>query len=422
MPQPISLADLVAISTPEQNLAVELAYAYQLGLATTSWEPLDPTRTILQTNAYLASDYSAVVNLIAQGGYASYAAAMVDANGLPITTWMDLLTPNLYNTVRFLATFATGQVPVSNSSATNYPYSPNNPLHFQYPTSGGATYTSVGTGVISASTSGQVLVIADAAYPGSLGNAAAGTILQLTTPLAGVTIQALLVPFIGTPQETNQALLLRSTNKLGTLSVTLNQIQQGSTPVPSNPDPTSAAYDYVAQSIAVGTPSSSWPFYVSAKVSRSQTFGNVGSGVVEMYLANSSGPSTTGDVAVIQAAVQALCVGQCITPIVNPATGINVTISYTIYYTRGLGYTQTQATTAIFNALALYFASVPVGGVPILGTNGILPFAAVEDVIYDALPGAIDLYMTLNGNSVDLQIGTGAVPILLAPQAVVIIQ
>jgi hypothetical protein len=409
MTQP-TLAQLVAPITQADALSLELATATGLGLTVTSWEPLDPSRTIFQVQANIISLYAGNVNFLAQGGYASYAAEMVDGNGNPITTWMDLLTPNNYNTIRFAAGVASGPVPYTNSNAASYPYSPNNPLHFQYPTSGGATYTSVGTGTIGGSSSGTVAVQADAAFVGAAGNAATGVILQLVTPLPGVTINALTQPFVGTPQETNPQLLQRSLNKLGTLSA-LTLVQQGTTPPPANPSAPSTAYDYCAQSIPAGTQSATWPYYVTTRITRSQTVGNPATGVVQQYLATAAGVPLSGDVAVIQAAVSALVVGQCITYVAQAASALTVNVSYTLYFRRSAGYTTTQIQSAILSALTNYFSAFPIGGLNTTSA-GILPIAEVEATIYNALPGSVDIAITINGSSGNLTVGQGNVAVL----------
>ena len=421
MTNPVTLADLVQVSTQAESLGLELAVAQTLGLAVTSWEPLDPSRTILQINAEIVSSYSSTVNFIAQGGFATYAAAMLDSNGNPVTTWMDLLTPNLFNVIRFTPGFAAGPVPVTNSSSAPQSYSPSNPVHFQYPTSGGATYTSAGSGTIPANGSTTIIVIADAAFPGSLGNAATGVILILATPIAGVSVQALTQSLIGALAETNGALLQRCQNKLGTLSA-LIQIQQGTTPVPSNPSAPTTAYDFVATSIAAsptGSAQSAWPYYVSARITRSQTFGNVNSGIVYQSVANASGGSDSDDVAVVQAACLALAAGQCIRYVASPASNVTVQPFYRIYYQRGIGYTVLQAQTAILNAWLVYLESVPIGGIAgiDIGAGGILPYAEIENAIYNALPGAVDLALTLNGTTStdDVTLNLGQVAVAASP-------
>jgi hypothetical protein len=80
-----------------------------------------------------------------------------------------------------------------------------------------------------------------------------------------------------------------------------------------------------------------------------------------------------------------------------------------------MGYTVQQAQTAILAAWQAYVSTIPIGGIQIPGTLGIVPFAEVEDVIYDALPGAIDLNLTLNAGTSDVVLGNGNVGIALSP-------
>src|ERR1039458_6537423 len=102
----ITLGELVTVSTVDDVLALELSLATQLNLPVTSWQPLDPSRTIFQINANLLSQQSAVIAGIAQGGFASYAAIMPagmtsasDGAGY-MTAWLDLVATNVYNTSR----------------------------------------------------------------------------------------------------------------------------------------------------------------------------------------------------------------------------------------------------------------------------------------------------------------------------------
>ena len=164
----VLLADLVVPASETDVLQLELTLAQQLGLSTTAWQPLGMARTILAINANLAAQYSQTVALVAQGGYASLAALMVDANNNPITTWMDLVGTNQYNVTRIPASQASGFNVVGNTSGQSYSWSPNSPLHFQNPATG-ATYTTVGSGTISSSGLTSVAIQADLAYIGSVG-------------------------------------------------------------------------------------------------------------------------------------------------------------------------------------------------------------------------------------------------------------
>jgi hypothetical protein len=92
---------------------------------------------------------------------------------------------------------------------------------------------------------------------------------------------------------------------------------------------------------------------------------------------------------------------------------------YRIYYQRGIGYTVLQAQTAILNAWLVYLESVPIGGIAgiDIGAGGILPYAEIENAIYNALPGAVDLALTLNGTTStdDVTLNLGQVAVAASP-------
>lgn len=394
----MSLVTLAQLVTPVQQadaLALELSEATTLGLQTSAWNPLDPSRTILQINANIIAQWSQTVNLTAQGGYASYAAQMVDQNGAPITSWMDLICFNNYNLIRFQATNATGPVPVTVAGGSPaLTWSSNSPVRFQNPNPPNATYTSSGSGTISPGASGTVTVNADAAFVGTAGTATIGTVLTMLTPRSGVTVNALTSNLTGTAQESNAALLQRCVAKLGSLS-SLTVLQANApnpvTPVPIAPGGASGSYYYVATSIPVGVVSSVWPYYVSAQITRCGVVSNPYTGLVQVYLANASGPAPSGDVTVINAAIQALCVPQAVTCTVQAAGQLSITITCNVWIKLSAGITQTQASTNITNALITLFHTIPIGGYAING--GVVPVALLEDTIFDANPGTVDVVM-----------------------------
>jgi hypothetical protein len=63
----------------------------------------------------------------------------------------------------------------------------------------------------------------------------------------------------------------------------------------------------------------------------------------------------------------------------------------------------------VLAALATYFAAVPIGGVTTSQPN-IVPIAELQDVIFDANPGTVDLQITSPRGNVP--IGVGFVPVL----------
>lgn len=289
----VTLAQLVTPVSYADALTDELTIAAGLGLPTTAWQPIDPVRTFFTTTAQVVSDYSTTINLVAQGAYASYAAtipgvdANVDANGYE-TTWMDLRAYDQYGVTRIEAGQGAGTVALVNSTTSTFgsPYLPGT-LHFQSPLGGQPTFTNSETVTITASATTSVPIVADAAFPGSAGNVANGTTLIAVTPLIGVTVSPLAAAIVATAQETNAQLLTRCQNKLGSLS-------------PNGP---SQAYQFVASSLPVigsvlptgaqwTDPTTSYPYAVTAAVTRASTVLNIGSGVIDVYVANGAGPVT----------------------------------------------------------------------------------------------------------------------------------
>lgn len=287
MPTIITLAELVTPSTVDDALALELSIATQLNLPITSWQPLDPSRTIFQINANLVALESQTIAQIAQGGFASYAAlmpagasALNDGAGFS-TTWMDLCGTQFFNVGRIQASAAAGLIPIINTTATTQTYSAGQ-LHFQHPTSG-ATYTNTASGTIPPGAS-SVLVAADPAFVGPVGTLSPGQIAIMLSPFPGVSPVAQVGGLVGSAIETNAHYLARCQLKLGTLS-------------PMGP---ASAYEFVAQSLPVfgttlddGTlftqPTPAHPYGVIAPVTRVNAFVLVGSGIVNVFAADAAG-------------------------------------------------------------------------------------------------------------------------------------
>lgn len=391
-PVPVTLADLTTAPTPEEALTQSLQICQQLGLPTTAWQAVQMIPDLLFTNATLAADAGAQVVLIAQGAYASTAALMVDTFGNSITTWMDLRLSDQYNLTRQPATYASGNVPYS--STTSYPsaWTPNNPLHFQNATTG-ATYSTTGSGSISVGT-GNIPVQADLAGAGA--TSGEDVTLTMLTPLAGVTILPLASSIVGSNIESNAAALLRGQNKLATLAPILSGQPQ---PVPGG---ATGAYAYLATSIPQASAASAVPPYaVTSPITRVQPIITSGTGQIVVYIANASGPPNALDVAAVDAALNALVTPDCVSVDAAAATGIAVNVIGQIWVKASAGLTTTQIQTNIEDALANYFSSVPIGGYNTSASN-IVPLAEIQEVVFSANSGTVDLSITSPNANVQL--------------------
>ena len=328
MPTIITLSELVVTSTVADVLALELSVASQLNLPITSWQPLDPSRTIFQTEANLISQASGTIAGMAQGGFASYAAIMPAGNSPYndgagyLTTWMDLCSIGFFNVSRVEPSAAAGPIPVQNVTATGQTYTAGQ-LHFQHPTSG-ATYTNTSAGTIAPAASpptpvqSTIAVVADPAFVGPIGTLSAGQTAIMLTPFPGVSPVAQVTGLVGSPIETNAHLLSRCEAKLGALSPNgadqayeyvaeslpvFGQTIQAPSDIADYAASTSVPIATAAQALLVALgftsgsllytqPTSAYPWGVVVPVTRVSAVLNTGSGVVQVYAANAAGGLT----------------------------------------------------------------------------------------------------------------------------------
>jgi hypothetical protein len=383
-----SLATLIAVVTPANALSNILSIAQGLGLSTTAWQPLGMARTIFTTMSQVVAAATGNVNLIAQGGYATTAAQMVDTNGLPITTWMDLVSLENYGNRRNPAVAAEGSVTFSNITNVYHGPFPAGTFHLTNPITG-ATYTNTFGFAIDGTSSPPTPVSITANFaadtPGAGGTAFEGLVLVMATPIPGVSVQPLAADMVGTDAETNNALLLRDIAKLGALS---DNGAQG-------------ALIYVAT-----TPNIIAGYgVVSAPITRAFGQLNTGTGTVTLYVANSDGAATGPDCAIVQAAEQAIAVPTGMTVVVAPSGEQSINVNATIFVTGPTAGISTIAEEAIL----AYFATVPINGVN--GEDeGILPYSGVLAALQTSSQFITSIDMTEPAGDTDMTIGS--VPIL----------
>lgn len=379
MSNTVPLSALVSTTSQPDALSTILGIAGFLGLSTTAWQPIGMARTILATMAEVVARTSVLINLQAQGGYASYAAQMpgggsqyTDAQGF-LTTWMDLVSVQVFNTPRQPATFAQGQLPINNATGTLRSGGAGT-LHAKNLATG-ATYTNTAAYAVPANAVGYLIpFVADVA--GSNSTATTGTTLSLTTPIAGCSPQPLTADWTGAAAETNAALLVRCIAKLGSLS----------------PNGAAGSYRFVATSIPQAPVRSITPPYaVTQPVTRVGEFTNKATGIVQAYLATASGPSLLGDVAVVNAAVQAFCVPNAQTVRSAPCTSFVQNIICYAYVPTAAGLTVAAIQNAAAQAQASYYGNMPVGGLSLAIPNQ-LPRDALIAVIATAIAALSPAY------------------------------
>lgn len=145
-PTPSGVDPTDAAATPAEGtwLQTALYTGGVIGLSTTSWQPGDPTRTLLAILSVIEAQQDGLVSLMAQGGFLDWAATGTvtyeTAPGVTVTAfvtpdpsilsqnptgapgWLDVLAYEVYDVERESATYASGPLYIVNESGSTYTF------------------------------------------------------------------------------------------------------------------------------------------------------------------------------------------------------------------------------------------------------------------------------------------------------------
>lgn len=349
----LPIDSLLTPKTADEIEAEVLDVATSLGLDVTSWQPFGVFRTLLRILAEREAGYSSLNVEVTKGGYLQLSAEVTPEGG---PGWLDLVGVYFYNVPRIEATEATGNVTLTNASGVQYTGSAGD-LRFANRLTG-KTY--VNTGIFTLDPLSDLDVDIQAEESGSDSDASAGDITIMVTPLLGVTCTNA-AAVLGSDNESNAAYVLRCQQSLAAKS-------------PNGPND---AYNYVAKSVPSGTD----PDEVSGPITRAETFGNPTTGVVSVYIANSSGEVDAPDVAVVQDAIDAQATPVNVTATVESAVAVTQAFVGTIHIHNST-LTDAQVSAKVQNAIDKYLAAIPIGGT-------FLTDAITGKLYFDALIGVI---------------------------------
>lgn len=319
-----------------------------LGVSTTNWKPGAVVRTMIAAIAIVIAAMSQLTAAIARSGFLDTATG----------SWLTLLARYVYGTERIPATFAVGDVTLTNAGGGIYVFAVGD-LQLESATSG-KTYTNTTAGTLGALSTLTLTFQADEI--GSDSTAFVGEIDTLVAPLTGVTCSNAAV-LVGTDEEEDPALRARCRAKLGSLS-------------PNGPWD---AYDYVAKSAvrADGTP---------IGVTRTRSLPD-GAGGLDCYVATASGTITgtvgnlSTDLGAVDDALQRKATPLCVTLSTHATTAVPLAITYEIWCYNTLGLTQDQITDLIADQLTAWLAARPIGGDFISGPPGAIYKSGIEAAI-----------------------------------------
>jgi len=371
------LDDLTTPLTPDEVRAKIYDVIGILGTRTTSWKPGAVARTIITSCALILAAFSELTALIARSGFLELAEG----------TWLALVAWYVYGVEKDVATFASGEVTLVNAGGGIYILDPDDLIVANPDT--GKQYRNASAVTLAANTTQTVTVRAIEA--GSSSSSAPNTIVELITPLLGVTVSNAFA-VVGRDDETDAALRARCSEKLGSLS-------------PFGPWD---AYTYAARTAARLDGS-------LVGVTRVRTIKD-GAGHVDVYVATASGgvlgtvTDRATDLGAVEDAIQRRAAPLAVTARVYSAATVPIAIKYkaSMYNTSGL--TQSQIETAIANRLADFMAGQPIGGNVAGAGLGKVFLDAIETAIGSTFPQIFHVEASLPLDDVSLSISQ--VPVL----------
>jgi hypothetical protein len=132
--------------------------------------------------------------------------------------------------------------------------------------------------------------------------------------------------------------------------------------------------------------------------------------LVKVYIANATGAPISGDVTIVNTAIQAWGVPSGTTALVAGASNHTIPVTSTVYVPAATGLASSTVQTAVSDALAAYFETIPIGGLTDVST-GIVPYSALLGVIWNAVPGKITA-VTLTAPAADVALAATEVALL----------
>lgn len=359
-----------------------------MGVNTTSWKSGSVVRTMIVATSLVLSAFSELQARIARSGFLE----------LSDGRWLTLVAHYVYGIDRFDATFATGEVTLTNTGGGVFDFDPDD-LIFANPTSeANATYrntSAVHIGPVGSPTA-VVVVPISATIAGTAGNAGVGDISQMVTTVLSVSCTND-APLMGSDEETDAQLRERAQESLGALS-----------------------------------PMGPWDAYGSAVRNAKHADGSSlginririvkdGYGTVTTYVANSGGAvdgdvdDPTSDLGIADEAIQQNAAPLAVTALTVSATNHYINVDYEVWMYNTSSLSTLEIELAIADAIGAFLAAQPIGGNVIDSDPGKIFVSAITTAIFNALPQIFKVVVTTP--AVDEEMAPEDVAVLLSANA-----
>lgn len=366
------LEDLITPLTREQVQEKIYDTLATLGVRTTSWKPGAVARAIITACSIVLASFTKLTAAIARSGFLEYAEG----------AWLAVVAKQVFDVDKRLATFASGEVTLSNGGGGIYTIGPYDLIVSNADT--GAQYRNTTGFTLGAMASTTIPIVAVEAGAGS--SSAAGSITEFVTPLLEVTATNA-VAVIGLDDESDPELRSRCWEKLGSLS-------------PFGPWD---AYSYAARSARRMDGS-------AVAVSRVRVTKD-GFGHVTVYTATPTGTVTgsvgdlSTDLGAVDDAVQKRAAPLAMTATTVSASAVVVAISVRLWVLNTSKLSRAQIEATVSSRLQTFFRSQPIGGHVVGGDPGKLFHDALVSVIGGALPEIIHVQVDTPAADTTLTIG-----------------
>jgi hypothetical protein len=370
----IPLAQLLTAPTNAQIRAQMVGWLTGFGIPAGQWRQGGTASTLLTV---VANTFGMFAVLITSG---------ISSFFLPTATgpWLVLLAYYVYGVTANPATFASGNVILTNTGGGVYPFAAGSATFLNSTTK--QTYTNTAAFTLGAL---QTLTVAvQATTAGSSGSSPptgqGATIDTIVTAMAGVNI-SVAQPIIGLDPDPDPLVRLKCLAALAARSYK---------------GPTGAYYAavYSATNSVSGQP---------VNINRVVPVLDPDTGFITVYIASPSGVAASTDVIGCQASVTAIAEPMGITATVVSCTVVSFTQTITVWAT-GAGTTTTPATiqSEVAAALLAYEQQFPIGGLPKPpSSQGYMYASGIDGVV----KGADPLIYAVDGIASDLALSVGQV-------------
>lgn len=360
----IDLETLISPPTADQTYNAWVTQLVRLGVPADTWRQGGSLSTILRVVATSFAGFGTLMQSFIEAGFLDFATG----------DWLTLLAFYVYGVTRVPATYASGNITLTNGGGGLYTFGPGEVVAKDSTT--GETY--INTAGFTLNPTSTLTVAFQAVVSGSASSAPIGGIDTLVTTMLGVTISN---PgaFVGADPQSDDDLRSMCRNKLGALSM----------------EGPRGAYAYAVTSATRidGSP---------VNINRYSISPSSSTGTVTVYVAAPSGTPDPSDITAVENQVEAVARPDTVTASVLAVTAVPVTYALTLYAKATSGIDAPGLVALANTALLAAIATYPIGGIPTPpGTQGYLYGEYVEGVVQGAHPS---IYLV-----------TGATDVLLNP-------